>query len=99
MENQCDRELREGILLLVQACKLWQSRAVASSTALSRFIDVPRRKRAALTAKALRSVADDARLHGTAIATQQAASLEQALSGSNEFLDALRLYAFKHFLK
>ncbi len=96
MENT-DRELRDVILLLVRACKLWQSRAVASSAALSRLVDLPRKKRATLTAKALRSVADEARLHGTAIASQQAASLEEALSNSSEFLEALRVYASKHF--
>jgi hypothetical protein len=99
MENECDRELRDGILLLVRACKLWQSRAVASSIALSRIVDLPRREREMLSAQALRSFADQARLQGSVVAEQQAASLEQALSGSSEFLDALRLYAFKHFLR
>jgi len=97
MANDSDRELRDVILLLVRACKLWQSRAVASSTALSRIIDLPRSKRARITAEALRSVADQARLHGATVASQQAASLEQALSSSSEFLEALRLYASKHF--
>ena len=96
MENT-DRELRDVILLLVRACKLWQSRAVASSTALSRLVDLPRRERARVTAETLRSVADEARFHGTAMASQQAAPLEQALSSSSEFMEALRAYASKHF--
>jgi hypothetical protein len=96
MENN-DRELRDVILLLVRACKLWQSRAVASSTALSRIVDLPRKTRATLTAKTLLSIADEARFHGTAIASQQAETLEEALSRSSEFLEALRVYSSKHF--
>jgi len=98
MDNASERELRDVILLLVRACKLWQSRAVASSTALSRIIDLPRSKRARLTAEALRLVAYQARLHGATVASQQAASLEEALSSSNEFMEALRVYASNHFV-
>jgi hypothetical protein len=91
MEN--DRDLRNVILLLVKASKLYQARAYTANKVLTALMGLPPTNRAALTTEYVSSEAT--RIHSLCEepVNKQAQRIEKALAGDGEFLEALRVYA------
>ena len=97
MEN--DRDLRNVILLLVKAHKMYQARALSLNTALSAIMALPPTKRAEITDAQIHEEAQKVLSRANQLADEQSAKLEKALEGSSEFLETLRVYASQQFWK
>jgi hypothetical protein len=90
-----DRDLRNAILLLVRICKLFQVRSLSLNTALSAIVDLPPAKRAKLTHAQILEEVQKAETHAKQVADELSGRIEEALAGSDPFLQYLRIYAFK----
>ena len=97
MEN--DRDLRNVILLLVKAHKMYQARALSLNTALSAIMALPSTKRAEITDAQIHEEAQKVLSRANQLADEQSAPLEKALGGSSDFLETLRVYASQQFRK
>ena len=90
-----DRALRNAILMLVQACKLYQVRDLTTNAALTMVMSLSPTERAALTAAKLEAHAQQFRPKFQEMANKGTAQVERALEGSTDFLTLLQLYASK----
>jgi hypothetical protein len=95
MEN--DRELRNVILILLQACEKWQLRALSMNSALTWIAALPPNTRAALTPEQIGARVANFREEAYPIVEKHAAQLTEALSGDKPFLPALQIYASQQF--
>jgi hypothetical protein len=90
---QDDRDLRNAILLLVQACKLHKARALTSGAVLSSLMDFPPTKWAEVTPQFVSGEIARLRPEVEALGHKEGQQIEAALNGSGAFLEALRVYA------
>jgi hypothetical protein len=88
-----DRDLRNVILLLVKAVKLYKVRALTANTVLASLMALPPNKRAALTESYVQSEAMRISQAAEIGANKESAQIEKALSSEAAFLMALRVYA------
>lgn len=95
--EKSERDLRNAILLLVRAHKLWQVRAVRAGKALSAIAALPPGKRAALTVDDIDALARKVSFQIQEVADKLASQIERKLEGDGEFQTALSLYASKQF--
>jgi hypothetical protein len=94
MDN--DRDLRNVILLLIKAIKLYRARAYALNEALSALMATPPTKRYRIPVGMVNERAEGYHRDFQAQANQQAQKIEQALAGDGEYLEILRAYASFH---
>jgi hypothetical protein len=94
-----ERDLRNVIVILVEALKLYKARAYTTDKLLTALMGLPPTKRAELTTAYVNSEATRLRLEFDDAAKKEAVHVEKALSGSGEFVDALRLYASRQHWK
>ena len=88
-----DRDLRNVILILVKAVKLYKVRALTANKVLSSVMALPPNKRAALPPPYVQSEATRIRGLVENGVNKEADKVEKALSGDAAFLEALRIYA------
>jgi hypothetical protein len=97
MDN--DRDLRNVILLLVKACKLYKARAYTANKLLTSLMSLPPTKRAATSPEFVNSEAKSFLSHFGDAADQEAARIERSLEGDGAFLEYLRVYASQQYWK
>jgi hypothetical protein len=88
-----DRDLRDILIILVEACKKHHLRAMTLNTCLTWMIELPPNSRAALTLAQLEAQCAKFQEAAAPIVDKRAPQLEQVLSGDKPFLEALRIYA------
>jgi hypothetical protein len=97
MEN--DRDLRNVLLILVKGLKLYKARACTTNNLLTALMALPPTKRAEVTTGYVSSETSKLLTEFGAAADKEALHIEKALSGSGEFLEALRVYASRQHWK
>ena len=93
-----EEDLRNVMLLLVDAVKLWQVRAVTVDKILNAIMAAPPQKRASLTVADIDALARDIRPQAAAAADLMAEQVEKKLR-EGDFLNAARIYASQQFWK
>src|SRR5579864_504512 len=88
-----DRDLRNAILLLVRVCKLHKARAITSGAVLSSLLEFPPTKWVEVTPQFVSGEIAHLRPEVEALGNKEAREIEEALSGSGNFLEPLRVYA------
>lgn len=94
-----DRDLRNVILILISALKLNKSRALSLNRALAHVMKSHPTKRSAMTEADVQELLKEFRRLAEADVQDEAKVVEQALHGSGEFLEKLRVYASKQHWK
>jgi len=93
-----DQDVRDAILLLVNACNDYQIRALTLSSVLRTLQLYPAGKRNILCECELQAEVLKAYNSSEAIVKHQAKGVVSALEGSGPFLDALTQFATRHYL-
>lgn len=93
-----EQDLRNVIQLLVDAHKLWQSRAVTANKTLHAIMAMNPKKRANLTEQDIHAIASRVQPIAEADAQMKAEQVEKKLK-SGDFLNAVRVYASQQFWK
>lgn len=97
MENEADRDIRNAILLLLQACKMYQIRAASLNGTLKAIMELPPAKRSSLTLADFHAdiamLMEQVKLH----VDKESEQLVKALRDSSDFLWPLRTYASQQF--
>jgi hypothetical protein len=91
-----EQDLRNVILLLVKAHKLWQVRAETLNKILNAIMAAPPPKRAALSVADIDALTRDIRPQAEAAADLLAEQVEKKLA-DGDFLNAVRIYASQQF--
>jgi hypothetical protein len=89
-----DRDLRNVILLLVQASIQWRARATAANASLARVVQASPSQRMALKPAQIQSeLAQTAMLLEPQFASQASQLIERLQSDGGDYLEPLRWYA------
>jgi hypothetical protein len=92
-----ERDLRDAILLLIRAHKMWQVRAVRLDKALNAILALPPAKRAVLSATDIDTLTKALSFQIQEVADKLSSPIERKLEGDDDFRLALSLYASKQF--
>jgi hypothetical protein len=93
-----NRDERDAILMLVNACNAYEIRSLALSSALIAMREYPREKRQSLSKADLKGEAAKAYTFAQANVEQQTKTVKVALEGSGPFLETLPKFATRHYL-
>ena len=97
MEN--DRDVRDRILLLFNACNDYQARYLALASAFRALQRYPAEKRNSLCEYELQAEALKAYNEAEATVEAQAKEVKSALEGSGSFLEAVTKFATRHYVE
>ncbi len=92
-----DRDVRDAILLLVNACNDYQTRCLALASAFRALQKYPAELRDSLCESDLQAEALRAYNDAEATVQAQAREIKSALEGSEPFLDVLTKFATGHY--
>jgi hypothetical protein len=95
MRNNAD--MRDAILLLVNACNDYQTRYLAIASAFRALQKYPAERRISLCESDLQAEALKAYNDAEATVEAQAKKVKSALGGSGPFLDVLTEFATRHY--
>jgi hypothetical protein len=90
-----DRQLRNVILILVDAVRLYKARAYTANDLLNTLMVLPPTKRAETTPQSLQSDANRIRAKFEQDASREAQQVIKALEGDGDYYFALQIYASK----
>jgi hypothetical protein len=91
------RDVRNVALLLVEAHKMYQTRALSLNSVLTAIVKTSPNKNADLTLALVHAEAAKVRQYADRIVVLQASQVVQALSGSAGFLESPHLYSSRKF--
>ena len=94
-----DRDVRDAILLLVNACNDYQTRYLALASAFRALQKYPAEMRDSLCESDLQAAALKAYNDAETTVEAQAKEVKSALEGSEPFLDVLTKFATRHHLE
>ncbi len=92
------RDVRDAILMLVDACNDSQVRTLAMSSAIAEIQLLPPEQRAKLTRFEVQTEVLNAYKQAQTVVAQQAKQVKRALKGSGPFLKPLIKFANRHHL-